>query len=72
MPLDVIGRGLMAARVIDIDAHVAEPITQIMEEFLDPTFKERPLRLCWMKMGWSMWRSMGGNRRSYKVELGWD
>lgn len=35
----------MSTKVIDIDAHVAEPITQIMEEYLDPAFKERPMRL---------------------------
>ena len=35
----------MAFKTVDIDAHVAEPITLIMDEYLDPAFKDRPLRL---------------------------
>ena len=31
--------------VVDIDGHVAEPITLIMDEYLEPEFKDRPLRL---------------------------
>ena len=31
--------------VVDIDGHVAEPITQIMDEYLEFEFKDRPLRL---------------------------
>ncbi len=35
----------MERKIIDIDGHVAEPIQEIMEEYLDPEFKERPIRL---------------------------
>ena len=35
----------MADKIIDIDAHVSEPITQMMDEYLEPEFKDRALRL---------------------------
>jgi len=31
--------------VVDVDGHVAEPIAEIMDQYLDPRFKDRPLRL---------------------------
>ncbi len=35
----------MESVVVDVDGHVAEPITEIMDQYLDPAFKDRPLRL---------------------------
>ena len=35
----------MQSLVVDVDGHVAEPITEIMDQYLDPEFKDRPLRL---------------------------
>ncbi len=35
----------MQDAVVDIDGHVAEPITLIMDEYLEPEFRDRPLRL---------------------------
>ena len=35
----------MQSVIVDVDGHVAEPITEIMDQYLDPEFKDRPLRL---------------------------
>ncbi len=35
----------MGHKIVDVDAHVAEPITLIMDEYLDPEFRNRPMRL---------------------------
>jgi predicted TIM-barrel fold metal-dependent hydrolase len=35
----------MERKTVDIDGHVAEPITEIMEEYLEPEFKDKRIRL---------------------------
>ncbi len=53
----------MATKVIDIDGHVAEPITEIMGEYLDPAFKDRPLRLLLDEKGLE-YAEIGGKKSS--------
>ena len=35
----------MKVTTVDVDGHVAEPISLIMKEYLEPKFKDRPIRL---------------------------
>ena len=60
----------MESVVVDVDGHVAEPITEIMDQYLDPAFKDRPLRLLNDENGLDTLKSTARSRASSKAAPG--
>ena len=61
----------MQGVVVDVDGHVAEPITEIMEQYLDPAFRDRPLRLLNDENGLEYLEINGRSRRLYRGARAW-